>query len=143
VPGDKEAAEITITFLENRRLLFGDRHAEDEMHCVQSANEIRHFLTAQIGAAHSKDLVESFRAMRAACRRFVEAGGPYARNFHVRPGWPDNIFGLALADLRTLVGVQIARIAKQYDLSVEADLAAILPPPDEENLSWIPGFDRQ
>ena len=41
--GDKEIAEAVIAFLEDRRLLFGDRHAEDEMHCVQSAIEIRQF----------------------------------------------------------------------------------------------------
>jgi hypothetical protein len=142
VPGDKEIAERTIVFLENRRVLFGERHFEDEMHCVQSANEIRHFLTAEINAARSQDLVQSLRAMRAAARRFVDAAGPDARNF--RGGWAShNTFGLALGDFRTLMGVQTARIIKQYDLAIEEDLATILPPPDEEDLSWIPGFENR
>ena len=141
VPGDKEVAERMITFLENRRLLFGERHLEDEIHCVQSANEIRHFLTGQISPARSSDLVESLRAMRAASRRFVDAAGPNARNF--RSDWQgSNRFALALGDLRTLMGVQIARLAKQYDLAIEDDLAGILPPPDEEDLAWMPGFDN-
>ena len=140
VPGDKEVAEHMITFLENRRLLFGERHLEDEMHCVRSANEIRHFLTGQISTARTSDLVESLRAMRAACRKFVDTAGPNVRNF--RGEWQgSNRFALALGDLRTLMGVQIARLAKQYDLAVEDDLAGILPPPDEEDLAWMPGFD--
>jgi hypothetical protein len=131
----------TITFLENRRVLFGERHVEDELHCVNSANEIRHFLTGQITAARSQELASSLRAMRAAARRFADAAGPNAQNF--RPGWaPQNAFGLALGDFRTLVGVQIAQMAKQYDLTIEDDLASIIPPPDEDDLSWIPGFDN-
>lgn len=141
VPGDKEVAEQTITELENRRVLFGERHLEDEMTCVRSANEIRHYLTRQIGAARSDDLVVSLRAMRAAARKFVDAAGPNAQNFG-HSGAFESAFGLAFGDFRTLMGVQIARIAIQYDLAVEDDLAVILPPRDEEDLSWIPGFDH-
>jgi hypothetical protein len=105
-----EVAEQTITILENRRVLFGERHVEDHHYCLSSVNEIRHVLTAQINAARTEDLRASLRAMRAACRKFVDAAGPEARNFE--PGWPSsNAFGLALGDLRTLMGVQIARIA--------------------------------
>jgi hypothetical protein len=83
----------------------------------------------------------SLQAMRAAARQFVDAAGPNARNF--RHGWaPDNTFGLMLGDFRTLMGVQIARIATQYDLAIEDDLAAILPPSDEDDPEWIPGFEN-
>ena len=139
IPGDREVAEQIITFLENRRVLFGERHVEDHDYCLSSVNDIRHFLTAQINAARSEDLRASLRAMRAAGRKFVDAAGPDARNFE--PGWPSsNAFSLALGDLRTLMGVQIARIATQYDLDIEDDLATILPPHDEDDPSWIPGF---
>jgi hypothetical protein len=139
VPGDREVAEQIITFLENRRVLFGERHVEDHHYCLSSVNEIRHFLTAQIIAARSEDLRASLRAMRAAGRKFSDAAGPDARNFE--PGWPSsNAFGLALGDLRTLMGIQIARIATQYDLDIEDDLATILPPEDKDDPSWIPGF---
>jgi hypothetical protein len=140
IPGDKEVAKETIVFLENKRLLFGERHKEDQMECVRSANEIRHFLTPRISKAHGKDLVESLRAMRAAARKFVDAAGPNADNF--RPGWqPDNAFGLALGDLRTLMGVQIARMATQFNLAVEEDLMRILPPVDQDDPSFIRGFE--
>jgi hypothetical protein len=51
VPGDREVAEQTITILENRRVLFGERQLEDHRYCLSSVNEIRHVLTAQINAA--------------------------------------------------------------------------------------------
>jgi hypothetical protein len=142
IPGDREVAEQTITLLEDRRVLFSERHVVDHHYCLTSVNDIRHFLTAQISAAHTEDLQASLRAMRAACKKFADAAGPNAQNF--KPGWPSsNALGLALGDLRTLMGVQIARIATQYDLSIEEDLAAILPPHDEEDLGWIPGFQTE
>jgi hypothetical protein len=139
VPGDREVAEQTITFLEDRRVLFTARSVVDHRYCLSSVNEIRQFLTAQISAADTEELEASLRAMRAACRKFVDAAGPDAQNF--KPGWPQgNALGFALGDLRTLIGVQVARIATEYDLPIEEDLAAILPPHDEDDLSWIPGF---
>lgn len=51
VPGDEEVARRVITFLEDRRVLFGMRHMEDEQYCVDSANQIRHFLTDQLSQA--------------------------------------------------------------------------------------------
>ena len=139
--GDKEVAQQTIIELENRRVLFGDRHSGDEMYCVNSANEIRHFLTGQISAAKpGKDLANSLRAMRAACRKFVDAAGPNADNFH--PGWPENSrFVVSLGELRTLIGVQVARIAAQFDLPIEEELKTIVPPTDEDDLGWVPGFE--
>jgi len=135
--GSKEVAQKTITELENRRVLFGERHSGDEQYCVDSANEIRHFLTGQISVAKpGRDLADSLRAMRAACRKFVDAAGPDAQNFH--PGWPENSrFVVSLGDLRTLMGVQIARIATQYGLAVEEELASIVPPTDEDDLGLM------
>jgi hypothetical protein len=139
VPGDKEIAKETIVFLENRRVLFGKRHDEDGPYCLHSANEIRHFLTPKIAAARSEDLSDSLRAMRAAARQFADEAGPGARNF--AGGWhPGNMFWLALGDFRTLMGVQIARIASRYGLEVEEDLMQILPPEDQDDPSFVPGF---
>ena len=50
VPGDEEVARQVITFLEDRRLLFGKRHSEDELDCVQSVIEIRRELTDELSA---------------------------------------------------------------------------------------------
>lgn len=145
--GDEAVARAVITFLEDRRLLFGDRHMEDEMHCVRSAVEIRAFLTEQIVKSKpGKQLDESLRAMRAACRQFVDKAGLDGVHFQHR-GYMHEVdrFSLALGDLRSLVGVQLAALVQVYDLPIEPDLARILPPRDQDDepqdLSWIPGFE--
>ena len=43
VPGDQNVAQRVITFLEDRRLLFGERHGGDELHCVQSLSRFATF----------------------------------------------------------------------------------------------------
>ena len=53
VPGDKEVARRVVTFLEDRRLLFGERHREDELHCVLSATEIRKFPSSMDDICHA------------------------------------------------------------------------------------------
>jgi hypothetical protein len=63
VPGDREVAEQTITFLEDRRVLFTVRSVVDHRYCLSSVNEIRQFLTAQISAADTEELEASLRAM--------------------------------------------------------------------------------
>ena len=45
---DKDIARAVVVFLEDRRVLFADRHVEDEQHCVESVLQIRAFLTEQI-----------------------------------------------------------------------------------------------
>lgn len=133
--GDKKVARAVVTFLEDRRVLFGDRHCEDEAHCVWSAIAIRRFLTEQITVAQpGKDLEACLRSMRAACRRFVEAGGPdgsdfFANGRHYRTA---DLFGLALGDLRTSIGHQLAAILRRYPLEIEEELASILPAVDRE-----------
>src|SRR6266545_3539177 len=93
VAGDDEVARRVIIMLEDRRLLFGPRHAEDEMECVRSAEQIRRELTRELAEARpGASLASSLRAIRAACRRFMEAAGPGARYFHHRSPW-----GAALA----------------------------------------------
>lgn len=146
VPGDEDVAREVIAFLEDRRLLFGKRHVEDEMHCVHSAIEMRRFLTdALSGAKAGKSLAASVRTIRAALRAFVDAAGPEARNFryHRGDGMPDE-YSQALGELRSRVGQQVALIAYHYGVEVEGELAQILPPPLDDDPSFVPGFeDRQ
>jgi hypothetical protein len=144
VPGDEEVARRVITYLEDRRLLFGERHTQDQMHCVGSAIGIRNFLTKELmNGKPGKSLAASLRAMRAACRNFVEAAGPDARNFRFRDGHHTDLFSLALGELHTLVGLQLAVIANQYGIEIEDDLARILPPDvsDDNDPSIIPGWE--
>jgi len=144
--GDETVARTVLTFLEDRRVLFGERHVEDEADCVASALECRRFLTGQIAAASPGGPLEAtLKAMRAAFRQFVERGGPFGRNFqHARWGHEADPFSLALGDLRARVGEQIARVAWRYDLEIDDELARILPPSDDDGSdpSWRIGFDR-
>jgi hypothetical protein len=77
------------------------------------------------GLAGDSVLSEGLRAMRAACRMFLEEnrsprsgyGSPYEAQLHS-----------TLGALRALVGIHIARIACAYDLEVDAHLEGMLPP---------------
>lgn len=132
---DKKVARTVVTFLEDRRLLFGDRHCEDEVHCIRSALDIRAFLTDQITQAKpGKDLEACLRAMRAACRKFVATGGPNGEDFFANGRYyrTADLFGLALGDLRTSIGHQLAIILRHYPMEIEESLASILPPLDED-----------
>jgi hypothetical protein len=112
VPGDDEIAQRVITYLEDRRLLFGTRHSGDELHCVRSANEIRHFLTAELTNARTgHSLAQSLRAMRTALRAFVDAAGPNANSFRFHDPKQTDRFSLALGELQTLIGLHVAVIA--------------------------------
>ena len=144
VPGDKQLARKAIIYLENRRLLFGRRHMEDEMECVRSAVQIRNYLTKLIPSAKPGGGVDnSLRAMRAACLSFVNAAGPGAMNFRGWHGGEAGPFGQALGELRTLVGIQLAILVSRYDLEIEEELASIFPPTDRDDISWVPGFEAE
>jgi len=145
VLGDEEVARRVITFLEDRRLLFGQRHSEDELHCVNSAIEIRKFLTEELGEAKDgRSLAQSLRAIRAAMRAFVDAGGPDARYFGYHDPVQTDRYSLALGELRALVGLHLAVIAGQYGIEVEDDLAQILPPEvfADNDPSLLPGWEE-
>lgn len=115
---------------------------EDEMHCVRSANEIRHFLTGVLGEAKAgNSLAMSIRAMRTALRAFVDAAGPNGDNFRYRRSTAmTDEFSLALGELRSRIGLHIALIADHYNIEVEEKLAEILPPDIEDDLLFPPRF---
>jgi hypothetical protein len=66
-------ARRVIAFLEDRRVLYDPCEMEVPDHCVRSVIEIRHCLTEELGKLEgSTELAASLRAMRAACRKFLE-----------------------------------------------------------------------
>lgn len=130
--GDKEVARRVIRFLEDRRVLFPyrERDPEHAIHCVRSAIEIRHFLTEEIDKAKpGGGLSETLLAMRAAARRFVDAGGHDGQNWRAsrRRTAGTDPFSVALGELRTSMGLHIATIAKTFDIQVDEALAGIMP----------------
>lgn len=134
----RSVARRTITFLEDRRVLYSPSEMEVPDHCVESVLRIREFLTRELATlAPNEDLSQSLRAMRAACRKFlgdVRADDrsviiPYGAQRGHYAGW---VFNGALGELRGVFGVHIARLAVSHGIDVEDDLAAILPAADAE-----------
>jgi len=77
-PTDLEvsAARRVIAFLEDRRVLYAPEEMEVASHCVDSVLEIRRFLSAELGKLETKsEFAASLRAMRAACRKFLDRVG--------------------------------------------------------------------
>jgi hypothetical protein len=132
------AARRIVAFLEDRRVLYSPDEFEVPSHCVHSAMEIRRFLSAELGKLdNGSELAASLRAMRAACRKFLERVGVDGRevalyaNHHGH--WASWTFYGALGEMRGTFGVHLARIAAQFKLDIEDDLASILPAKDEES----------
>jgi hypothetical protein len=96
-------------------------------YCVQSVLEIQTFLTEEIGQLDPKnELAEHLRALRAACRKFLDSA-------QTQRDWQpfDPIFSGALGELRGVFGIHVAFMAVKYKLDVEDDLATILPGEDK------------
>src|SRR2546422_3683843 len=70
---DITVARRVLAFLEDRRVLYNPYDIEVEHDCIHSVIEIRKFLTETIGNLEPKSkLAEHLRAIRAACRTFVD-----------------------------------------------------------------------
>jgi len=74
--------------------------------------------------------------MRAACRKFLERVGVDGREVALyanhRGHWASWTFYGALGEMRGTFGVHLARIAAQFKLDIEDNLASILPAKDED-----------
>ena len=124
LPLDVDTARRVITFLEDRRALYNDFAWEMPDHCIESAREIRSFLTTELGLLpDGSQLAPPLKSIRAACRKFMD--GLQRQHSHRRH------LEEALGELRSTVGLNVAILAVQYGIDVEADLASILPAEDE------------
>jgi hypothetical protein len=73
---DVTVARRVVAFLEDRRVLYVPSEMEVPEHCVRSVLEIRRFLTTELQSLDSSaDLAASLRALRAACRKFMDVVG--------------------------------------------------------------------
>ncbi len=125
------SARRVIAFLEDRRVLYEPSQMEVPLHCVRSVIEIRHRLSDELGKLDSRsELAASLRAMRAACRKFLERVGiDGSEGIQHARGWGFHswTFGSALGELRGMFGIHVAKIAAAFKLDVEDRLASILP----------------
>jgi hypothetical protein len=133
---ERKIAKRVITYLEDRRVLYSPYDLEVPMHCVDSIIEIRRYLTNEIGSiTKDSEIEKSLRALRAACRKFLDKVGNNADTRYLRHPF-DNIsswiFITGLGELRGVYGIHIATMAVSYGIDIEKDLASIIPESDEE-----------
>jgi len=125
-------ARRIVVFLEDRRVLYAPDELEVPSHCVHSVLEIRRFLTNELGRFENpSELAASLRAIRAACRKFLDRVGPDGSDTVLYASHPGHCaswtFYSALGEMRGTVGVHLARIAAQFELDIEDGLASIIP----------------
>jgi hypothetical protein len=129
---DRAIARRVIGFLEDRRILYVPSEMEVPSHGVQSVLRIREFLTDELGQlTGDSQLAQSLRAMRAACRKFLDAVGPedgtivsHAFDRGHYAGWE---FNQALGEMRGVFGIYIAILAATHGLDIEPGLSSIVP----------------
>jgi len=135
---EREIVRGLLTALEDRRVLFVPHHLEVVSQVTSSVLQMREILTKTLQALpETSRAAGSIRAMRAACRHFLEEPMPDFRNvmrWHGARHWDDEegspSFFVALGELRSTFGTHIAALAYQYGLDIEPELAAILPSED-------------
>jgi len=132
---DIDTAKKVLIFLEDKRVLYIVYELETPQHCIKSVIQIREFLTTQMFELGDKsDLVSILRAMRSACRRFLDSvqGEWY---FNKASGEVRHDLGMggqihfynAMGELRATFGVLIARIIVMHGLDFEGELINIIP----------------
>jgi hypothetical protein len=129
-PLDQEVARDVLAFLEDRAVLYNPYEVELPEECIGSVQLIRQHITRLLRRSGvSQELVESLRAIRAACRRFLDAVGRSPGGGEWGPGGAMTSleFNQALGELRATVGIHVGVMAVRYDIEIEDDLARTLP----------------
>ncbi|MCB1494507.1 MAG: hypothetical protein KDJ86_01870 [Bauldia sp.] len=136
---DVTVARRIVTFLEDRRVLYVPSEMEIPHHCVDSVLEIRRFLTGELSQiGEQSEISETIRAMRAACRKFLNTVGERSETVAYgaeRGHWASWVFNGALGEMRGVFGVHVAKLAASYGLDVEDGLAAIIPEGEDGTLT--------
>jgi len=126
---DREVVRKLVLYLEDRRALYHPYDMESPHYVIESVLEIRRHLTEVLQTLdEGSDLIAYLRAMRAACRKFLDFfdNKKLGRRFN----YPDTL--TALGELRGVFGIHIAELCVKYGLDIEGELEIILPVEDEE-----------
>jgi len=134
---ERNVAKRIIAQLEDRRVLYNPSEMEVPGHCVMSVIDIRRMLSQELGTLdENSTLAMSLRAMRTACRKFLDSVQSddrivrYGAHLGHFASWE---FNGSVGELRGVFGVHLAQIAAQYGLDIEDELASILPAAEESN----------
>jgi len=124
---DRATVRKIITLFEDRRSLYNPYDIETPFWVTESVLEIRKELTNYLQELdENPDISPHLRAMRAACRRFMDETERQRRGHHP---FREDIF-TALGELRAIFGIHIAQLCVKYGLDIEGNLATILPGDD-------------
>lgn len=133
---ESKIAERVIIFLEDKRVLYNPYDLEMPDHCVQSIDSIRKFLTEQLfDVGKDAELNHNLRAMRSACRKFLDMTTMNNNYFKRENGRIGHNMGLGgqmlfysgIGELRGTFGVLIAQVLVMYGIDCESELLTILP----------------
>ena len=128
----REIVRRLVAFLEDRRALYADFHMEYGPWVEKSILEMRAEITNTLKVCpEDENLTGPLRAMRAACRKFLDEMGPPdggRRMYYPR----EAMMWHALGELRGVFGLHLARLCAAFGIDVEAELAGIFPPSEEE-----------
>jgi len=125
---DREIVRKLILYLEDRRALFYPYDMENPHYVVESILEIRKHINKEIqNLDEDSELIPHFRAMRAACRKFLDFfdKAKLGRRFY----YPDSL--MTLGELRGVFGIHIAQLCVKYGIDVNEELASIMPVDDK------------
>ena len=127
---ERDIVRKLIVFLEDRRALFNPFDIEMPEYVDRSIIEVRHELTATLRTLdENSDISTHLRAMRTACRKFLNQIIPEDRH---RYGRDQAEFFAALGELRAIFGIHIAQLCVKYGIDIERELASILPLADRK-----------
>lgn len=120
---DREVVRRLLTFLEDRRVLYNPYDLETIRWVIKSVLIIRRKLSEVLEMLdENSDLIPHLRAMRAACRKFMNEVEKKNR----KPFYYGEIF-IALGEMRAVFGVHIAQLCVKYGVDIEGELSRILP----------------
>jgi len=130
---ERDVVQGVITFLEDRRALYGQSVWEEPAHVIQSVLKIREELTDGLKRVGDNSPAKgAFRIMRAACRAFLDQSSTKSIATHdgmLRDyGYQTEEFFVGLGIMRAIFGQQLAVLAYLYKINVEEQLATIMPP---------------
>ena len=120
---ERSIVRETFIFLEDRRALYNDFAHEMDHEVAESVLAIRAELTAALKrTTDDSEAAPSLRAMRAACREYLDTtrgpgrgrGGPFS-------------FMNQLGRLRAIIGVHVAYLAVKYGIDLQGELIQVIP----------------
>ena len=134
-PSETDVVRNFLVFLEDRRVLYNAMLLEVSHEVETSIHQIREECTRTLQRLKQNAFAaQPIRAIRAACRRYHDDCREEFRHldcdtetrYYRRRGESPGFF-VALGAFRATVGQQVALLAAHYDLSIEGDLAGVIP----------------